>query len=258
MVLVSFSAIGVFSTIVGAMGLESFFKDPRYQITEIQVYNQNLFSKQEVVAMSGLSPGMFWFDFSVAKAANEIERNPNIKRAQVERSLPNKVVLKVVERRPVALLKGKRQDFLLDEEGVVLPMRFDVSGTLPLFLGLNIREDNVGKTLENQQVQNALNFLEATWDSNLSLDLEVVKIDLSHKNRLDVLTQEGLKVWVGDGDYFQKLERLGRVVADLQKKGESADLIDLRFKDVVVKPTEYKSGVRARRVVKDSIPVIRR
>lgn len=256
-VLVCFSAIGVFGTIVGAMGLEAFFKDPRYQITDIQVYNQNFFSKNEILQMSGLSPGMYWFDFSVAQAAGEIERNPNIKRAQVERSLPSKVVLKVIERRPVALLRGKRQDYLIDEEGVVLPMRFEVAGALPVINGAKVNEERVGRVLRDQQVQNALNFLEASWDVDLPLDMEVQKINISNKNSLEVTTRIGLKVLVGEGDYIEKLDRLARVVHHLERTGKWADVIDLRFKDIVVKPVEMKSGVRSRKVVIDSIPVVR-
>ncbi len=256
-VLICFSAIGVFSTIVGAMGLESFFKDPRYQITDIQVYHQNLFSKDEILQMSGLSPGMYWFDFSVDRAAEEIERNPNIKRAQVERSLPNKVLLKVIERRPVAFLRGGKQDYLIDEEGVVLPMRIQAAGALPVITGADVQEENVGQVLPKEQIQNALRFLEASLEVDLPFDMEVQKIDISENHSLAITTRTGLKILLGDGNYIQKLDRLIRVVQHLQRSGRWAEVIDLRFKDVVVQPVEMKSGVRKKQVVTESIPVIR-
>lgn len=256
-VLVSFGAIGVFATIVGAMGLEAFFKDSRYRVEEVVVYNQNLFSKDEILNMSGLTPGMYWFDFSVKKAAAEIERNPNVRRAEVDRVLPHKVILKVIERRPVALLRGDRQDFLIDAEGVVLPMRYEVAGTLPVINGSGVTQEAIGAQIKNQQILNALNFLIASWDTDLDISLEIHHIDISSPNTLIAWTRNGLKVLVGEGDYGRKLSRLSRVTEHLERSGKWADVIDLRFKDVVVRPIEMKSIHTENKLIQGAMPVIR-
>jgi len=256
-VLISFSAIGVFGTLVGAMGLEAFFKDPRYQINEISVYNQNLFSKQEILQMSGLSTGMYWFDFSVSRAAREIEKNPNVKRAQVERVLPNKVLLKVVERRPVALLRGRRQDFLIDEEGVVLPMRNKVAASLPVINGAKVSQDQVGQKIDKEQMRNALSFLSASLETDLPLGMEIHQINVSHPSTLVARTQNGLKIFLGEGDYEKNISRLLRVTDHLERNGKWAESIDLRFKDVVVRPIVMKTIHTKDKLLRDALPVIR-
>lgn len=254
-VLVSFTAIGVFGVIGSIHGVQSFFRDPRYQVTEISVYNQHFFSQKEVLEMSGLAVGMYPFDFSVRAASREIEKNPNVKRASVERVFPDKVVIKVVERQPVALLHG-RKNFLIDEEGVVLPMRNPVSPTLVAITGAQLSEEEVGQKLQAEAVAKMLGLMREYMKSDLPLSLEFAKIDISNPRNLVVVTRQNLKVYFGDGDFARKLAKLTRVLSDLERRGKGAVVVDLRYKDVVVQPLLARAERAVEKPIPSRLPVI--
>lgn len=239
-VLVSFTAIGVFGVIASAQGLKTFFKDPRYQIAEISVYNQHFLSQKEILEMSGISLGLYPYDFSVKKAAREIEKNPNVKRASVERNWPNKVVIKVVERSPAAVLHGKK-NLMIDEEGVVIPMRPERPAGLVTLVGARVHEEEIGQTVRTDAVEKALALLREYHRTEMPLWLEFQQIDISNPRNLIVQTRGALKIYMGEGDYGRRLSRLTRVLEDLTRRGKSAEVVDLRFKDVVIQPLTAKA-----------------
>lgn len=252
-VLVSFTALGVFGVIASAQGLKAFFQDPRYRVAQIAVYNQHFFTQKELLDMSGIALGMYPFDFSVKKAAREIEKNPNVKRASVERAWPNKVVIKVVERTPAAVVKGKAS-FMIDEDGVVLPMRAEIPVGLVTICGAELTEEMVGQKAAGDGMMRALSLLREYQHTDLPLTLEFSQIDISNPRNLVVQTRRNLRVLMGEGDFARRLARLSRVLEDMERRGRVADTIDLRFKDVVVQPVTVKADRASTPAVERGIP----
>jgi cell division protein FtsQ len=90
------------------------------RIDDITVEGASSLSPREIVEASGLQPGqrILWERLSVAE--RRIEAIPAVADAVAERSLPATVVLRVVEREPVARLDSVPQ-LVVDAEGVMFP-----------------------------------------------------------------------------------------------------------------------------------------
>jgi len=88
------------------------------RIDQITVVGTRSLSARTVVEASGLEPGerILWERLTVAERL--IEQIPAVRDAIAERSLPSTVVLRIIEREPIARLDGAR-DLVVDADGVV-------------------------------------------------------------------------------------------------------------------------------------------
>ncbi len=91
------------------------------RIDEIRVEGLRTLSAREIVEASGLEPGerILWERLSVAE--RKIEAIPAVADAVAERILPATVVLRIIEREPVAQLDSVPQ-LVVDAEGVMFPL----------------------------------------------------------------------------------------------------------------------------------------
>lgn len=90
------------------------------RIAEVKVEGASSLSPRAIVEASGLAPGerILWERLSVAE--RNIEKIPGVADAVAERRLPSTVVLRVIEREPIARLDSVPQ-FVVDGEGVMFP-----------------------------------------------------------------------------------------------------------------------------------------
>jgi cell division protein FtsQ len=88
------------------------------RIDQVTVVGAKSLSARTIVEASGLVPGerILWERLTVAE--RRIEEIPAVRDAIAERSLPSTVVLRVIEREPIARLDRAR-DLVVDAEGVV-------------------------------------------------------------------------------------------------------------------------------------------
>lgn len=90
------------------------------RIDQVKVVGAGSVSARAIVEASGLRPGerILWERLTVAE--RRIEQIPAVANAVAERSLPSTVVLRVIEREPIARLDGARE-LVVDAEGTVFP-----------------------------------------------------------------------------------------------------------------------------------------
>jgi cell division protein FtsQ len=120
-------ARGQMLALSGAAGLK---------VQEIFVEGRGETQAQDVLAVLNVKRGtpILGFDPSVAKA--ELEQLPWIKEASVERRLPDTILVRIVERRPMALWQSGGRLAVIDQDGdeieTAAPARF---ARLPMVVG---------------------------------------------------------------------------------------------------------------------------
>ena len=208
----------------------------RFAIERVDVTGQARLSAAEVVKASGLAPGQNLWNLDARRAAAGVEALPLVKRAEVVRSLPNRVTIYVEERRPFTLVNAGGLHWV-DEQGVPLgPETRAVSLDLPVISGVT-RDDMAAGRLASDRVAAGVALLRSLMRAQNPLMGEISEIDVSRPEGPVLFMLDGIEVRIGSEDWDGRLGRLGGVLAQLRASGQSVTSIDLRFRDQVVLTT---------------------
>jgi cell division septal protein FtsQ len=159
---------------------------------------------------------------------------PEIRRAEVIRRLPNRVVILVEERRPFTLLHAGRLHWL-DEEGHLLDeVSQAVVPTAPVVSGLSEAELTSMRTDPSPRAREAIALIRALLRRGSALAGEISEIDVSRNDGPVLYTVDGVEIRLGNDEWGERLARLERVLRQVVRDGEVVRAIDLRFRDQVV------------------------
>lgn len=180
-----------------------------------------------------LSPSVNIFTADHVMLSNRIKQShPEFQDVEIIKYLPNRIIAKIRDRRPVAKIKvGKI--YQVDYEGVVLADKD--SESLPLIIGMESQLFNptVGRAVKSRRLTRALNILTLISERREFKDSVVSVVDLSYPEKAN-FKMDGITVVLGDNEYGRKLDLLARILKDPKINKSRLDSIDLRFTDVVM------------------------
>ncbi|MFA5146089.1 MAG: cell division protein FtsQ/DivIB [Candidatus Omnitrophota bacterium] len=173
---------------------------------------------------------------------NEIARSlkktyPDARRLTVTRAMPDRLVVNLNFRKPVAILSNVRQ-YPVDEDGYVLPnvdARF--LKDIPLITGISIRnEGRKGKRADLKNLNGALELLKEMRRARFLAEYGIVSIDAGDLKGLSFVLKNGLEVKIGCENIKARLSTLKKTLKDPRILLDRIAYIDLRFNDVVIGP----------------------
>lgn len=204
-----------------------------FQIRDIQVVGNFLYSDQQVREASGISLGENLAVIQKAKTAGLILKNlPFIDRVHIERVLPDTVVIYISEADSSFTVRDKRGDYYLVTGGIVTE-KLDIlsANGYPVVEGLNILSITVGDSLatcvENPDAVSAARNILSIMDSYgvtggiKKINVEVlIDVSMNYDGRFDV--------------YFGDMKDINRKVSYFVAMLDSWDdgqegLVDLTF-----------------------------
>lgn len=199
-----------------------------FRITDIEVIENNRPSQLKARLPIGLIEGKNIFEVDLAELSQNIKKEfPEIREVKASRHLPNKLILQLIRRVPVAQINLGGY-FLVDKQGFTLPeKRFFPFDGFPIIDGAA-----KGESLTNLKM--ALSLLEKIASFKGLEGQRVTKIEIASPKDFSFFFEDGLKVIIGEGDFNQKLEDLALFLPELQRRSE-VEYIDLRFKEPIVK-----------------------
>ncbi len=160
--------------------------------------------------------------------AAALRRHPWVAAVEVARELPSTLVVRVVERRPAALvdLGGL---YLVDDKGEVFKRAVPGDGLdLPVVTGIS-REAWIERRAEVEPLLSAALALLARWaERGLDRTAPVSEIHIDPDFGTTLWAgEDGLEVRLGHGDLPEKLDRLERVLSALAADGQRAEVLHL-------------------------------
>jgi len=222
---------------------------PYFEIKEISVRGLKELTEQDVLTQAAMTPRQNLLSVNVDALAGRISANPWVKNIHVGRELPNRIVLAIKERNPVALVKQSNGLYLMDNEGNVFK-KLDKNDEvdLPILTGVDIKEKEKSRLLlstlillQTMSASNRYSYLGTIAEVNVK---DVVGVSL--------LTDTGLYLKLGTDNYEKKLNTLSVVMADLEKRGMrkgylfvdicDATKITIQYRDVAERPEQEKKG----------------
>ena len=215
------------------------FRSPLFQIQRVLVQGNSAIARTEIEESAGISLGKNIFEVDLGQARERLLTLPMLKEVQVYRRLPSTVVIRVVERTPVALVPVPGGFAEVDEEGMYLRRGSVGTSGLPVLTGIRVAAAEPGRPVEGSGLQEGLTVIRG-------LGPQVVR-ELSeiHAGRQVVLyTLDGIEVRLG---LPVDLEAKGRVLPGLlvalRSGGKRVCYVDLSAPDrPAVKYFEEEGG----------------
>jgi cell division protein FtsQ len=234
--------IGVLATMVitagGGAGLHWLLTTPRFGVASVEVRGVSRVPPDQILAAAAIQSGTNIFKLDTIGVTGRVESLPEVRRADVVRELPNRVVISVEERRPFTLVHGGRLHWM-DEEGRLLGASPEaVAPPMPVISGLSAEELASMRTAPGPKARAAIGVIRALLRSGNGLTAEISEIDMSRREGPVLYTVDGVEVRLGTEDWDERLIRLEGVLAQIAT--QDVRTVDLRFRDQVV----FQRGAR--------------
>lgn len=205
-----------------------FLSAPYLEIKETSVRGVKELTEKEVLSLAEIQPGQNILAVNVDALAKRVAVNPWIKNVYVGREFPNRIVVDVRERYPVALVKEGSEFHLMDSDGNVFKKLAPGDEVdLAIITGINIQDKTRSKL-----ALDTISLLKVFSGSNLYSFLgSVSEAHIDEVFGLFLLTDRGLYLKMGAGDFEKKLRKLALVLTEREKRGISNSYLNVDLAD---------------------------
>jgi cell division protein FtsQ len=216
-----FAAMGLLLTIAALSSLFIYsynflISRSYFEIKEISVRGLKELTEKDVLASAEIKPAQNLLAINTDAVIRRVAANQWVKNVYIGRELPNKLVLEVQERSPLALVKQGSNFYLMDGEGFVFKkLGKSDEVDLPILTGINA-EDKTKSPL----FLSTLNLLKTVSGSSQYAYLGTIsEIHIDDVFGLSLISDAGLYLKLGIGGFESKLKKLTLVLADLEQRG---------------------------------------
>jgi len=231
-VVTAFLSLTVVAVLTSFMvyGFSFIISSPYFQAREITIRGCKELTEKDILSLVAIRPSQNILVVNAEEACRRIRTNPWVKDVSVGREFPDRIVIEIRERIPVALLKKDAVFYLMDLEGVTFKkLEMGDEMDLPILTGFHAEGKTdgplLGKSLE------LLQFLAKTADfPNIKV---VSEVHGSERSGISVFTNNGLCLLLGFDNYENKFKRLPVVMADLDRRNQKAAFMQIDLSDPV-------------------------
>jgi cell division protein FtsQ len=225
---------------------------PYFRIKNTVVRGCRELTEKDVLKLAAIKPSQTIFAINIKAMARRISSSPWVRNVAISRELPDRLVVEVEERIPLALLKVSEDYFLLDKDGMFFKkLTADDDVDVPVLTGY-CREGRVNVELLNKTLV-LLKYLAA---SQIFPKISMVsEVNGSEVAGISLFTDNGLCLKLGFDNYEAKLKRLVPVVTALNRNNVQQPFlnIDLRnISKIYVEPRGNQEPV-SRKVIKEGL-----
>ncbi|SKA77011.1 cell division protein FtsQ [Clostridium sp. USBA 49] len=205
-------------------------KIPYFDVSNIVVSNNKIINTNEILDIAKVSKGSNIFYMDLKKIEGNILKNPYILKANVKRKLPNTIYIAVEEREAVFYIKSESRYLIIDNKGIVLEEKDDISNmNLTKLLGFEAEGAKIGEVIpcdDNRKIEfiSLITDLIMTNKSNI----KITAVDIS--DILDIkVYSNNMSIKLGsNNDVKSKLNLAFNIINDnnlINLKG----YVDVRF-----------------------------
>ncbi|MEM0897069.1 MAG: FtsQ-type POTRA domain-containing protein [Verrucomicrobiota bacterium] len=221
--------------------------NPEYRLKLIAYETDGVLSRQRVLDYLELETGGKLLEIDMPALREKLLAKPEIKSAQLQRDLPDKITISVNERSPIAWLACRsrgvvpktvsREDLkirglMVDETGIILECRRLMPRyvALPVIKLRDLGETTPGRRIQPAEAMSAVDLIKAC-DEALYLDsLKVREIELATEYSLLASFNSGAEVTFGMSQLEKQVEDFRLIHQDSLKKGRRLGSVNLLMK----------------------------
>lgn len=215
------------------------WENPEYQLKEIGVVNEGgSLPRDQIVEAAGVREGLNIFTINISKIRETLLRLPQVETAEVQRMLPNKIVITITERQPVAWVAEKQDEnaaspggsLLIDAQGALFQCRTQLPAYfhLPVIYGVESACMEPGQELQSPEIKAALDLIRlSNSDSALQTRFQATGIDVSKGYCLVVTDRNHAKITFGFDRLEWQLDRLMTLFDNIEQSKRELQTVNL-------------------------------
>lgn len=197
---------------------------PIWKIQEVVVSGANMLSAEEIRDLSGVPISDNLFFTSFARVRSNLSRISAIKQFHIYRIPPATVYIKIIERKPIAIVMLKDKSAVVDEEGCILNRNANLTLNVPNMTDLPVIS-GVG-TAEFSQVS------ELVVELSKLLGSRRIQLETGGAEKINLLLDDILRVKIGrDEDIKRKMEVFKALLKVIEGRWTEVEYVDVRFPD---------------------------
>lgn len=200
------------------------FWSPLLEVRTVRVVGARHVSSEEVAARADLGEGRNLLRLSTEEVADEVEKLPWVKRAEVDRMLPGTVRVRIVEREPSLSLTLDGSSWVIDDLGFVLEK--GPGDRLPVLAGIEAGGIEPGNRLQTKEAADALR---AYRSLSAPLRARVAGVFAPTRERITLSLEDGTVIRYGAAERLVPKNRvLGALLRRARAEGRKLGYIDVR------------------------------
>ena len=214
---------------------EKVLTSDEFMIKYFDVKGNHSVSTDEIKTAGGLYGSMNIYFVNTGKIKQGIIRHPDIEKVEVEREMPDKLIIRIKEREAMAVLKMPGDETLpLDRRGYILSEnKLDNAASLPVII--TDREVGApGQKCRDEKVLSALDYLMVIRHAPERNFIKVKTVDARQKDALILKTASIDEILLSEQYSSDEVAKIFEVIKNLREMGRGAAKIDARYEDVAV------------------------
>lgn len=211
-----------------------FWENPDYFLTDVRVSTDGALTREQILTTAGIVEGRNILAIDLSKAQEALTKLPQIDRIDIQRVMPNRINIGIIERRPIAWLTAKKEEdpstsesaFLIDARGVVMRTKTFLPEYLhlPVISGVALENLAPGQRVQTLEMQAALELVRINADSTR---FQARNIDLAKRYCLTVTDRNHACITFGLDRVDLQLGRLNRILDHLEPGRREIQTVNL-------------------------------
>lgn len=207
------------------------FKSKYFEINNFKIKGNKKLTNSQIINSSMINIGENIFRINKKEAINNLKKKSYIKNVDISRKLPDTIEIDITERKAILFIQKLSSFLLIDEEGIILEQKDNNEEQLPVFIGLDTQNVNLGDNMFSTKLNSDI--IDLIYESlNLNIINLFDKVDLKTKDEINIFLKDGIYVAFGTLDNVKyKLGLLNEILKDTKEK-------DIKFTKIIMNKGE--------------------
>ena len=243
--MISFLIIALAATVYATQQIELFLiRDQRFTLTPPAEYGEEspalnvtgikFASRSQVLRVFQQDVGRSLYLFPIKDRYQTLIHIPWVKEASILRTWPNRISVKITERRPVAFIESRSKSIsrwsLIDDEGVILEPPPRTTFDVPVVTGIRAGDTRSMRGMRMRRMMRMLDELGASRDRISEVDVADLD-DLRVTLKVD---HKAIVLMLGDHDFQKRFQNFLDHYANIQKRISDVTALDLRLDNRII------------------------
>lgn len=178
-----------------------FLMSPLFNLSQIDVVNNQKLSRETIISLSNLEIGQNVFKTMKAKIRKNIKENAYVEEVAIKRKLPNTIEISIKERKASYMIEFANSYAYINNQGYIL----EVSETkieVPIIVGYTTKEEDIkpGSRLSENDLERLQMVLKITEIANSNgIGNYITRINIENKQNYTLIMDEKKKtIYLGD------------------------------------------------------------
>ncbi|MBW7875488.1 MAG: FtsQ-type POTRA domain-containing protein [Candidatus Cloacimonetes bacterium] len=208
-----------------------FYRSSWFALQEIEILGNRLLSEKRVLEVSGLVPGIriFELDFDALRT-RMLESEPLLQSVRILQLSPNRLQIRLEERRAVFWLKNDEEYLAVAADGVFLPLTADFQTPKVL---IRLTEEERQKRVLSPRLLNLIRHWTGLLEHSSVSDYRYLSFE--DRDQIKLVFQD-IDIFIEETDSFHKhQDKILPFLKKVKMEGKQLRYIDIRFDNMVVK-----------------------